>query len=354
MALIEPLELTTDELDALLVQRRLPRWAPVLSVALALALAVVLNITTDVSGVAGTVLVAVALFVTILTSWSFAVEGRRYAVDRLATTGLYACMVLALTPLTWILITLVLKGVTALSAEFLTSTMRNVSPRKPGGGIGHAIVGTIEQVGIASAIGIPIGILAAIYLVEYGNRRRLARTVSFFVDVMTGIPSIVAGLFVYVGLILTLGLERSGFAGAVALCILMIPVVVRSSEEMLKLVPMELREASYALGVAKYLTIIRVVLPTALPGIVSGSMLAVARITGETAPLLLTTFLAQSWNANPFEGPQTSLATYIWDQISNGTTASVDRAWAAALVLVLFVMLLNLGARLVAWASRVR
>ncbi len=232
--------------------------------------------------------------------------------------------------------------------------MRNVDSRLPGGGVYHALIGTIEQVGIAAAIGVPIGILVAIYLVEYGRGGGLARAISFFVDVMTGVPSIVAGLFVYTGFVLTLGFQRSGFAASLALSILMIPVVVRSTEEMLKLVPNELRESSYALGVAKYRTILRIVIPTALGGIITGSMLAIARVAGETAPLLLTTFLSQSINPNPFADPQASIPTFVWDQISSGTNASIARAWAGALTLILLVMGLSGIARLIAYYSRAK
>lgn len=336
-----------------LVGATLPRWAPAAAAGAAAVLAVLLAQVTAVSGVAGTVLVGVVLFVLLQTGWSFRVEGRRHAVDRLATTMIYSTFVLAIAPLVWILVSVVVKGLEAFSAYFLTHSMRNVSPRAEGGGVYHAIIGTIEQVGIASLIGIPIGVLVGIYLVEYGARGRLAHLVSFFVDVMTGVPSIVAGLFVYTGFVLTLGFERSGFAGSLALAILMIPVVVRSTEEMLKLVPNELREASYALGVPKYRTILRIVVPTALNGIITGALLAVARVTGETAPLLLTTFLSQSINNNPFQGPQASLPTFIWDQISSGTNASIARAWAAALTLILLVMLLSLTARLLARLNRV-
>jgi phosphate transport system permease protein len=323
----------------------LPRWAPLAAAGAGLVLAVALAAVSPVSGRAGTLLVALLLFMAVQSLWSFRVEGRRHAVDRLATTLVYGAGVIALVPLTAILAAVVIKGLAAFSLEFLTTTMRNVSPLRPGGGVYHAIIGTLEQVGIAAAIGIPIGLLVAIYLVEYGNRGRLARSVTFFVDVMTGVPSIVAGLFIYTAFILTLGLERSGFTGALALTILLIPVMVRSSEEMLKLVPNELRESSYALGVPKYLTILRVVLPTALPGIITGSMLAVARVMGETAPLLLTVFISQSINYNPFSGPQASLPTFVWDQIVRGTDASTDRAWAGALTLILIVVILNLIAR---------
>ena len=262
-------------------------------------LAVVLALTTVVSGRAGTFLVAVLLYAVLQTAWSFAVEGRRHAIDRLATTVIYSTGVIALIPLTTILLTVILKGLKVFSVAFLTHSMRNVSPVRPGGGVYHAIIGTLEQVGIAAAIGIPVGLLVAIYLVEYGNRGRLARAVTFFVDVMTGVPSIVAGLFIYTAFILTLGMERSGFTGALALTILLIPVMVRSSEEMLKLVSNELRESAYALGVPKYLTILRVVLPTALPGIITGAMLAVARVMGETAPLLLTCSSASPSTTTP-------------------------------------------------------
>jgi phosphate transport system permease protein len=262
--------------------------------------------------------------------------------------------VIAMIPLVAILVSVVVNGIKAFTPYFLLHSMRNVDPRGTGGGEYHAIIGTIEVVGMAAIIGIPIGILVAIYLVEYGNRSRLARLISFFVDVMTGVPSIVAGLFVYTFLVLTLGFQQSGLAGALSLSILVIPIVVRSSEEMLKLVPTELRESSYALGVPKYRTIMRIVVPTALPGMITGAMLAISRVTGETAPLLLTMFLTQSINTNPLTGPQATLPTFIWDQILNGTDASTNRAWAAALTLILFVMILNIVARLLARLSRVK
>jgi phosphate transport system permease protein len=189
--------------------------------------------------------------------------------------------------------------------------------------------------------------MAAIYLTEYG-KGRLRKALTFFVDVMTGIPSIVSGLFIFTAFVLGLGLERSGFAAALALAILMLPVIIRTSEEMLRIVPNDLREASYALGVPKWRTVLKVVLPTSLAGIVTGAMLAVARVAGETAPLLLTTFLTQSYNNNPFSGPQAALPTFIWDQITSGTQASVDRAWAGALVLITLIMFFYIVAKLLA------
>jgi phosphate transport system permease protein len=224
--------------------------------------------------------------------------------------------------------------------------MGYVRDTEPGGGIYHAILGTLEQVGIATVIAVPIGVLTAIYLVEYG-RGKLAKAVTFFVDVMTGIPSIVAGLFILSLWILILDMGYSGFAGSMALAILMIPVVVRSTEEMLKLVPNELREASLALGVPKWRTIIKVVLPTSIGGITTGIMLAIARIAGETAPVLLLVWVTNLINANPFKDPQASLPMYIYLQFINsgGQGAAYDRAWAAALTLIAFIMILNLVAR---------
>jgi len=299
-----------------------------------------------VIGLAPAVIAALSFF-TIYTIWTLSVEGRRHAVDRLATALIYAAAVAALVPLVWILVTVLLRGLSVMSWSFLTETMRNVDPRKAGGGVFHAVIGTLEQVGIAALISVPIGVLTAIYLVEYG-KGRLAKSINFFVDVMTGIPSIVAGMFIFTFWILTLGFPTSGFAGALALSILMIPVVVRSSEEMLRIVPNELREGALALGVPKYTVIARIVVPTAISGLLTGVMLAVARVTGETAPLLLTTFLAQDTNWNPFSDPQASLPTFIWDQISRGTEPALNRAWGGALVLITIVLIFYAGARLLA------
>ena len=340
-----------DESEALLHSAlaggKLPRWAvPAVAVG-ALLVAMLLNVTTSVDGVAGTLIVAVLLFLVGQTAWSFTVEGRRHAVDRLATTGIYATFLIALAPLVAVLATVIVRGIGVISAEFLTTSMRNISPRSEGGGLYHALIGTLEQVGIAALISVPIGVLTAIYLVEYG-KGRLAKSINFFVDVMTGIPSIVAGMFIFTFWILTLGFPTSGFAGALALSILMIPVVVRSSEEMLRIVPNELREGALALGVPKYTVIARIVVPTAISGLLTGVMLAVARVTGETAPLLLTTFLAQDTNWNPFSDPQASLPTFIWDQISRGTEPALNRAWGGALVLITIVLIFYAVARLLA------
>lgn len=339
--------ITTAELREQLAGRRLPKWAPYGVAGAAIVFSLILLVAGVVDGLAPAAVIAGLLFLFGQAAWSFRVEGRRHATDRFATTLIYSAFVVAIIPLIAILFSVIVKGLEVFRIEFLTETMRNVSSRGEGGGIAHALVGTIEQVLMATIIAVPIGVMVAIYLVEYG-RGKLASAISFFVDVMTGVPSIVAGLFIFTGLVLTLGMERSGFAASLSLVILMLPVVVRTTEEMLKLVPSDLREASYALGVPKWKTITSIVLPTAMSGIITGVMLAVARVAGETAPLLLTTFLTQSMNWDLFSGPQAALPTFIWDQISSGTDPSVNRAWGGALVLILFVAILYIGARIVA------
>ena len=330
-----------------LTGKRLPRWAPAASLGAGLAVGVVVLLTgVSIVGLAWWV-VALLAYLVIYAGWTLSVEGRRHATDRIATAVVYLTAAAAIIPLAWILITVVAKGVSVINLEFLTSTMRNVNPRAEGGGISHAIIGTLTQVGIATLISVPIGILTAVYLSEYG-RGRLARSINFFVDVMTGIPSIIAGMFIFTFWILTLGFPQSGFAAGLALSILMIPVVIKSAEEMLKIVPNELREGALALGVPKYKVIIKVVIPTAISGIITGVMLAVARVTGETAPLLLTTFLAQDVNWNAFDGSQASLPTFIWDQIARGTQSSLDRAWGGAFALIFLVLIFYSGARILA------
>jgi len=256
--------------------------------------------------------------------------------------------VIAIIPLVSILWTVFVKGAKDFNSEFLTHSMRNVAEQQPNGGAYHAILGTLEQVGIAAVITIPLSLLVAIYLVEYG-RGRLSRAVTFFVDVMMGLPSIVAGLFVLSFWILGLGFKVSGFAASLALTILMLPIAIRSTEEMLKLVSPALREASFALGVPKWRTVTKVVLPTALPGIVTGMMLGVARIVGETAPVLLLVGVSESINPNPFANPQGSLPLFVFSESQNSLQTAIDRGWAAALTLIILVMLLNLIARLIAW-----
>ena len=257
--------------------------------------------------------------------------------------------VIAIIPLISILWTVISKGAKDFDIYFLSHSMRNIAEQQSNGGAYHAILGTLEQVGIAAVIAIPLALLVAIYLVEYGQKHRLATAVTFFVDVMMGLPSIVAGLFILSFWILGLGEGVSGFAASLALLILMMPIAIRSTEEMLRLVSPALREASYALGVPKWRTITRVVLPTALPGIVTGMMLGIARIMGETAPVLLLVGVSQSINGNPFSQPQGSLPLFVFSESQNSLQTAVDRGWAAALTLIILVMLLNLIARLIAW-----
>ena len=349
--------------QAPLAGHKLPAYALPVLAAIVLATTALLFATTGFAGVAGFVVVAALLYAIGQTALSFQVEGRRQAANRLFTTLVYVAFVLAAAPLLVITWYTVKEGIGVISKDFLTTSMFRINPERAGGGIYHAIVGTLIQCLLATALAAPLGILAAIYLVEYGGRRPLARAISLFVDVMTGVPSIVAGLFVFTAFILVLGFQKSGFAGSLALFILMLPIVIRSTEEMLKLVPADLREASYALGVPKWRTVVKVVLPTALAGIITGVMLGVARIAGETAPLLLLVGINQRIEFNPFAGrdqqnAQAALPTYIYEQfgvaVGNTGAPAFQRAWGAALVLIVLVGLLNLIARLVARFARVR
>lgn len=323
---------------------RLPRWAPAVIAVVSIALAIGLSLAAGWDSKVQWGLIAALFFVIGSYGVTARIEGRRQAKDRVVTSLVWVCFILAIVPLLSLAWTTISNGAQITDGYFLTHSMNGVLNTDPGGGVYHALLGTIEQVLIATVIAAPIGLLTAVYLVEYG-KGRLARAVTFFVDVMTGIPSIVAGLFVLSFWILILKFSFSGFAGSMALAILMMPVVVRSTEEMLKLVPNELREASLALGVPKWKTIMKIVIPTAIGGITTGVMLAIARITGETAPVLLLVFGSKIINNNPFEGAQSSLPLYVYQEYAIGTTQSVDRAWGAALTLIAFVMILNLVAR---------
>lgn len=339
-----PTRATKSAAPTSLTRNGLPRWAPAGIAVLSLGLGSGIGIAFDLHSKVQWGLIASILFVAITYTASAVVENRRQAKDRVATSVVWVCFVLAVVPLLSLMWVTISRGVKLLDGNFLSHSMNGVTSFDEGGGVYHALLGTIEQVGLATLIAAPIGLLTAVYLVEYG-KGSLARAVTFFVDVMTGIPSIVAGLFILTTWNLMLGFGPSGFAGAMALSILMMPVVVRSTEEMLKLVPNELREAALALGVPKWRMILKVVIPTAIGGISTGVMLAVARIAGETAPIMLLVFGSQLINGNPFEGAQSSLPLYIWEQYKVGSEASYDRAWAAALVLIAFVMILNLVAR---------
>ncbi|MDQ2700530.1 MAG: phosphate ABC transporter permease PstA [Actinomycetota bacterium] len=282
-------------------------------------------------------------------SWSLLVEGRRKAVDRGMTLLVVGAFVLAMIPLLSLVYTVVSKGLARFDGEFLGSSMRGVLAE--GGGAFHAAMGTLIITLVAALAAVPVGVMTAIYLVEYG-KGRLKRAITFFVDVMMGIPSIVAGLFAFALFALFMGPGvRMGVMGSVALAVLMIPIVIRSTEEMLRVVPDALREASYALGVPKWLTVVRVVLPTALAGIVTGVMLSIARVIGETAPLLITTGSINSTNLNPFDGRMANLPVFVYEEYKFPGVppeAYIERAWAGALLLILMVMILFLAARLIA------
>ena len=350
--------LSTGRQAATLTRGKLPRYTPLGMLVLSLAvmsglLAVLGSFSMPLAVFLGVILFAVALLVL-----SGIVEGGRAARDRLATTLMYSAFGLAVIPLISLLWTVLKNGLERFNGYFLGTTMRGVFGGMDAGGGYHAIMGTLEITAFATLISVPIGMLTAIYLVEYGPKSRLGRGITFFVDVMTGIPSIVAGLFAYALFVLFYGPGvRMGVVGSVALAVLMIPVVVRASEEMLKLVPNELREAAYALGVPKWLTVVKVVLRTAAAGLVTGVMLAIARVIGETAPLLIVAGVVDSANFNLFDGRMMTLPVFVYRQYSQGLappgpdsiiTINYDRAWAAALTLILIVMVLNLIARIVA------
>ena len=276
------------------------------------------------------------------------VESKRHATDRLATAVMASSFAVVLLPLISVIWTVVERGSNRFDWAFYTETMRGVVGE--GGGAYHAIIGTLIITALATSFSVPFGLFTAIYLVEYGGKTRFAKRVTGLVDVMTGIPSIVAGLFAYALFVLIDGPgHRSGLAGAVALTLLMTPVVVRASEEMLRLVPNELREASCALGVPKWKTIVKIVLPTAVAGILTGIVLSIARVIGETAPLLITVGIAQGVNYNPLSGRMATLPVFTYNSYAFPTLprdASLDRAWASALTLVIIVAVLFTGARI--------
>jgi phosphate transport system permease protein len=308
--------------------------------------------------IVGWLCLSAALYLVGLAVISAVVENRRKATDRIVRGLVTIAFLLALAPLLSTLITVITHGLSTLNWAFITQvggTVFNPTTLKVTTTVGawQAVVGTLIITGIAALISIPIGMLTAIYLVEYSQAKSwVSRTVTFLVDVMTGIPSIVAGLFAFSLFTLIVGPKAfSGFSASVALCVLMIPIVVRSSEEMLKLVSMDLREASYALGVSKFSTIVKIVLPTAIAGLITGVMLAIARVIGETAPIFMAASFTNNFNANPFNGPMQTLPVMAYTQYKFPSTdipASEANAWAAALLLVILVVILNLIARVVA------
>jgi phosphate transport system permease protein len=279
------------------------------------------------------------------------VPARRRRMDKIMRASLLAGTLIALVPLVLVVYYLLKQGLGAISWDFFSTdpTGRFLGPP---GGVKSAIIGTILIVGLASLMAIPVGIGVALYLVEYGKKGVFAQFVRYFVDVMTGVPSIVFGLFIYIVLVLTgIGGNFTAWKGSVALALLMLPVVTRSAEVVLLLVPNSLREAALALGAPRWRVVFRIVLPTALPGLITGSMLAVARGAGETAPLLFTAFAvnATSWNLG---GQMNSLPIQIFNDVRQPQANIVERAWGAALTLVAMVLVLTLIARLVQRRSR--
>jgi phosphate transport system permease protein len=274
--------------------------------------------------------------------------------DLVAKVVMWAAFFLAVIPLAWILFTVISKGYhLLLEADWWTNSQKGITARREGGGAVHAIQGTLIQAFVTALISVPIAIFTAIYLVEYG-RGRFARAVSFMVDILTGVPSIVSGLFIYAVWVTTFHFQRVGFAVCLSLVLLMIPVIVRSTEEMLKLVPNELREASYALGVPKWRTIVKVVLPTAFSGIVTGILLGLSRVMGETAPLLILGPYTKSIATDLFNGYMATLPTMINQDRTEVLQPAVDRVWAAALTLILLVLLLNIAGRVIARFSTLK
>jgi len=273
-------------------------------------------------------------------------SGWRRAKNQFATAAMWFSFLCMLVPLGFVLVTVIAKGASVISWQFLTNSTipPNILPANVGG-MGAAVVGTLEITGFAAVMAIPLGVLGAVYLNEYGGNRPLARVLSFFSDVMTGVPSIVMGLFIFTIWVLHFG--YSGLAGSFALACLMLPIVIRSSYEMLRLVPNSLREGSYALGATKARVTLTVVLPAAIGGIVSGALLAVARAAGETAPLLFTILTVEATNTNLFHGANTSLSWQIWENAQQPYAGAVARGWGAALTLIAIAFILMIVARLV-------
>ena len=323
----------------------LPSWAPYGAFLGSLAFCAAVEAALGIFTIALMLVFGALVAIVAIYAWSRAVEGSRRAVDRAITMAIAAAFGIAMAPLISLLYEVTKRGIPGLSTEFFTQDARGVVG---GGGAEHAIVGTLIITAVAAVISVPVGLMAAIYMNEYGTGR-LRRALTFFVDVMTGIPSIVAGLFAYALFELFLGPGiRLGVMGSVALSVLMIPIVIRSAEEVLKIVPNHLREAAYALGTPKWKVVVKVVLPTAFAGLVTGVMLATARIIGETAPLLVTTGVIDSTNTDPFHGRMQNLAVYAYNEYRSpgvDKAAAYDRAWAAALTLIVIVMVLNVIAR---------
>jgi len=337
---------------------QLPRFIELYTVIAAVLVSAGILALVERLNVVGELVVSAIVYLVVIGVMSSIVENRRKATDRVVRGLVTVAFLLAMAPLISTLATVFIRGIGEINWTFISTTSAHVFNPKTlvvttTTGALQSIVGTLIITGIAALISIPIGILTAIYLVEYARGGTwMSRTVTFLVDVMTGIPSIVAGLFAFALFSLLFGPKAfSGFSAAVALSVLMIPIVVRSSEEMLKLVSLELREASYALGVSKFSTITKIVLPTAIAGLVTGVMLAIARVIGETAPIFIAASFTDNFNSNAFAGPMNTLAVQAYAAYKfpgQNIQTSIDAAWGAALLLIILVVILNLIARIVA------
>ena len=303
---------------------------------------------TPLDGTVGWIICAYLGFLAIFWALTQRSIGTLRANDRVAAVAVTTLGLGVVVPLCLIIAYVTVKGIRGLNATFFTDTMEKVGPLDPSsaGGAKHAILGTLIQVGMATLISVPLGVLSAVYLNEVGGR--MAKTVRFLVDSMSGVPSIVAGLFIYTIWVVQLGKGFSGLAAAFALSVLMLPTVTRTAEEMLKLVPGGLRESSLALGASEWRTVWRVVLPSAKTGLVTAVILGVARVAGETAPLLMTSFGNDSVNTNPTQGPMSALPLFVYKQIRAPEANQIARAWTGALVLILLVLLLFVIARAIA------
>jgi phosphate transport system permease protein len=286
------------------------------------------------------------------TVLSIARQGVKTISTSIAASLIYLATALVLLPLASVLYTVASKGITAIKLNTFTQDMRVTQPDAPftEGGALHAILGTFEIVLIATIICVPLGVLTALYLTEI--KGRFENLVRFLVQAMSGVPSIVAGLFIYTVLIVTLGVNYSGIAGAFALSILMLPTVARTSEEVLKLIPNDLREAGVALGATQWRTVAMVVVPAAKSGILTAVILGVSRVAGETAPLLLTILGNTTNNLNPFSGPIAALPLYTFSLMKTGLDVAISRAWGGALILLTLVLILFITARLLSGKKR--
>jgi phosphate transport system permease protein len=277
-------------------------------------------------------------------------QGSVVATDRVMTVLIGIAAATTVAALLWLIVYVVAKGLPKLRPGFFTQDMGKVGPLDPGGGASHAIIGTLEQVGLAALVAVPAAILTAVYLHEI--KGRLSPVIRFFVDAMSGLPSIVAGLLVYTVWIIELGKGFSGVAASAALTILMLPTVTRTAEEILRTIPGSLREAALALGAPEWRVVARVVIPTARSGLMTAAILGVARAIGETAPVLLTASYAATFNRNPFTGKQASLPMFVWQLVRQPNKTQIARAWTGALVLMMLVLVLFTLARFIGERGR--